>query len=161
MLAFCLAAPGYAQAEEPIPLAVFDLAFINYSQEVEFGVKNEAEIARARMASNYLRELLAKEPRFSLLSSDPIMDDLRAAGDVFTCNGCEEKLARKIGAERSITGAVQKLSVLVQTIVLRERDARTGAVIALYQTDIRGNTDIAWKRGVAFLVENRIRRQKQ
>ena len=60
------------------------------------------------------------------------------------------------GAERSITGAVQKLSVLVQTIIIRERDVATDRIVSQYQTDIRGNTDIAWTRGLRWLVDHRL-----
>lgn len=137
-------------------VAVFDMAFINFSQEVDFGAKNEAEHARIRMLNAYLRDLLAGSGEFELVDTTALGEELTRYGDVFTCNHCEEKLARAAGAPASITGAVQKLSVLVQTIILRERDASTGEVVRLYQTDIRGNTDEAWRRGLKWLVEHRL-----
>lgn len=141
---------------DPVSVAVFDMSFINFSQEVEYGARNEAEHARIGMLSDHLRERLDLSPRFSLVDTDATAEAQRMHGDVFTCNACEAGLARAAGAEVSITGAVQKLSVLVQTVILRERDATTGEVLALYQTDIRGNTDIAWIRGLDFLIDNRL-----
>ncbi|WP_417689862.1 DUF3280 domain-containing protein [Roseibium sp.] len=138
------------------PVAVFDMEFINFSQEVEYGAKNEAEYRRIEMLSAYLRELLVESGDYEPVDLAPLGADAERYGDVFSCNRCEEKLARKLGAPTSITGAVQKLSVLVQTIILRERDAETGRVLQLYQTDIRGNTDEAWKRGLKWLVDNRL-----
>lgn len=147
-----------AAADEtvPLPVSVFDMTFINYSQEVDYGVRNEAEHARIRMLSDYLRELLDESERYEVVDLTGLQDELKQQGSVFKCNHCEGKLARKVGARRSFTGAVNKLSTLVQTVILRERDPETGEVIALYQTDIRGNTDEAWRRGLSFLVENRL-----
>ncbi|MBD8890358.1 DUF3280 domain-containing protein [Roseibium litorale] len=152
-LVLALLFPVSGQARE---VAVFDMSFINFSQEVEFGAKNEAEHRRIGMLNGYLRELLAESGEFELVDTTPLGEEVSRYGDVFTCNHCEEKLARKVGAPASITGAVQKLSVLVQTIILRERDASTGEIVRLYQTDIRGNTDEAWKRGLKWLVDHRL-----
>ena len=143
-------------AQSPIPIAVFDLEFISYSQEVDYGVKNEAEKARAIMVSEYLRDLLRRDGRYEVRDLSSIRDDIAKTVGTFKCNGCEEDLAKRIGASRSISGAVQKISVLIQTIVIREREVETGKVLRLYQTDIRGNTDAAWKRGVSWLVRNRL-----
>ncbi|MCT4371152.1 DUF3280 domain-containing protein [Yangia mangrovi] len=150
-----IAAPT-ARAGTPRPVVVHDMSFINFSQEVDYGARNEAEHARIAMLSDYFRELLEESHRYRLIDPAPLAEDLRKHGEVFTCNHCEAAMARKLGAELSFSGAVQKLSVLVQTVVVRVRDAESGEIVALYQTDIRGNTDIAWKRGLRFLVEERL-----
>ncbi|WP_353473072.1 DUF3280 domain-containing protein [Salipiger sp. H15] len=151
----CPIAPA-ARAEEPRPVVVHEMSFINFSQEVDYGARNEAEHARIVMLSDYFRELLEQSHRYRLIDPAPLAEDLRKHGEVFTCNHCEAAMARKLGAELSFSGAVQKMSVLVQTVVVRVRDAQSGEVVALYQTDIRGNTDIAWRRGLKFLVEERL-----
>lgn len=143
-------------AADPIPVAVFDIMFINFSQEVDYGATNEAEKARAQMLSEEFRKLLDESDRYRLVDTKPAEADLALHGNPFKCNACEAEIAAKLGAERSFTGAVQKLSALVQTVVVRERDTRSGEVVALYQTDIRGNTDTAWRRGLQWLLENRL-----
>lgn len=152
-LAWLASAPLHA---DPTPVAVFDMSFINFSQEVDYGATNEAEHARIAMLNQHLRERLDESGRFRVVDPAPVSAELAMHGDAFTCNHCEAALARKLGAGLSITGAVQKMSVLVQTVILRERDSDTGEIVALYQTDIRGNTDIAWKRGLDFLIDNRL-----
>ncbi|PTW49903.1 MULTISPECIES: DUF3280 domain-containing protein [Rhodovulum] len=147
---------GASARADPLPVAVFDIEFVNYSQEVEFGATNAAERARARMLSDAFRTLVAQSGRYRLVDMTTAETDLALHGNPFSCNACEADIAARLGAERSFTGAVQKLSVLVQTIVIRERDTRTGEVLALYQTDIRGNTDEAWRRGLAWLMKNRM-----
>ncbi len=146
-----------ALADEPAPVAVFDMSFVNFSQEVDYGATNEAEKARIVMLSDYFRELLAGTGHYAPVELGPVAEDIaRNHNDVFHCNLCEAPMARKLGVGRSFTGTVQKLSVLVQTIIVRETDAETGEVVALYQTDIRGNTDEAWRRGLKWLVDNRV-----
>lgn len=156
LIALILSATAALAEDAPLRVAVFDMSFVNFSQEVEFGATNEAEIARIAMLSDYFRDLLEKSGRYDLLDTSELSDDLALHGNAFSCNNCEAALASKVGAERSFTGSVQKLSVLVQTIIVRERDTETGEVIRLYQTDIRNNTDEAWRRGLKWLVDNRL-----
>ncbi|MBL9058857.1 MAG: hypothetical protein JNK88_02380, partial [Mangrovicoccus sp.] len=51
--------PGAALAGDPVPVAVFDMGFENFSQEVDYGATNAAEAARIVMLSAHLREVLA------------------------------------------------------------------------------------------------------
>ncbi|SFR07009.1 DUF3280 domain-containing protein [Poseidonocella sedimentorum] len=141
---------------EALPVAVFEIEFVNFSQEVEYGRTNEVEEARAAMLTEAFRVLLSDSGRYALVDTAPAADALALHGNPFSCNNCEAGIAEKLGAERSFTGVVQKLSVLVQTIVIRERDTGTGEILAQYQTDIRGNTDEAWRRGLTWLMENRM-----
>ncbi|SNR78032.1 DUF3280 domain-containing protein [Puniceibacterium sediminis] len=152
----CITLLGTSASAEQLPAAVFDIEFINFSQEVDYGATNEEEKIRALMLSEEFRALLKKSGRYSLVDTTGAADDLALHGNPFSCNACEAKIAAKLGAERSFTGAVQKLSVLVQTIIIRERDVRSGDVMAQYQTDIRGNTDVAWRRGLEWLMKNRM-----
>lgn len=152
----CTILLGTSALAEQLPVVVFDIKFINFSQEVEFGATNEAEKARALMLSEEFRTLLEESERYTLIDTTAAEEDLALHGNPFNCNACEAKIAAKLGAERSFTGAVQKLSVLVQTVIIRERDTRTGDVMAQYQTDIRGNTYEAWRRGLRWLMKNRM-----
>jgi hypothetical protein len=135
LLSFTLAAPGRAAGVEPTPVAVFDMSFVNFGQEVEFGAKNEVEYAPIAMLSAYLRELPEHSGRYRLVDTAPPADQLKLHGEVYSCNACEAKLAHQVGAGRSVTGSVRKLSARIQTVTPRERDAGTAEIVALYQTD--------------------------
>ena len=154
--AILMLAPEAGQAENRQPVAVFDMAFINFSQEVDYGETNEAEHTRIRMLTAYLKELLADSGRYELVDTAGLVIRCRNLAASFPAIIVRRSSLVKRAHTVSITGAVQKLSVLVQTIVLRGRNAETGEVIWLYQTDIRGNTDIAWKRGLQWLVDHRL-----
>ena len=55
---------------------------------------------------------------------------------------------------------MQKVSNLILNINLQVRDVGTGRLVAAGSVDIRGNTDESWRRGVAYLLEHRILRQR-
>lgn len=152
----CTILMGKFAFAEQLPVAVFDIAFVNYSQEIEYGATNEAEKARALMLSAEFRKIVESSGRYVLVDTAPAGNELALHGNPFGCNDCDAQIAANLGAERSFSGAVQKLSNLVQTIIIRERDTRTGDVLAQYQTDIRGNTDEAWLRGLRWLMKNRM-----
>jgi hypothetical protein len=108
LLSFTLAAPGRAAGVEPTPVAVFDMSFVNFGQEAEY--------ARIAMLSAYLRELPEHSGRYRLVDTAPLADHLMGAG-------------------RSVTGSVRKLSARIQTVTLRERGTGTAEIVAHYQTD--------------------------
>lgn len=153
---FLAGAAAEAAEDRPIAAAVFDFEFVNWSQEVDYGAKNEAERNRLPMVSLEMRTMLEQSGRYRLLDLSSARADLAKMGEIHSCNGCDADIASELGADVAISGVVQKLSVLVQTIVITVRDAKTGHVIKKVQTDIRGNTDEAWKRGVSWLVRNRL-----
>ena len=57
------------------------------------------------------------------------------------CNGCELKLARRLGAQFAGIGWVQKVSNLILNINLQVRDVTSGRLTHAGTVDIRGNTD--------------------
>jgi hypothetical protein len=87
------------------------------------------------MLSAYLRELPEHSGRYRPVDTAPLADQLKLHGEVYSCNACEAKLAHQVGAGRSVTGSVRKLSARIQTVTPRERDAGTAEIVALYQTD--------------------------
>jgi hypothetical protein len=51
---------------------------------------------------------------------------------------------------------VEKVSTLILTISLFERDVASGKLVQVAIAQIRGNTDQSWSRGVKWLVRNRL-----
>ena len=73
------------------------------------------------------------------------------------CNGCDIDIAKKFDADFVVLGFVYKVSNLILEIHLFLRDAKTGQVINHMHTNIRGNTDESWMRGLRWLVKNRLK----
>ncbi len=147
------AAPGLAT--EALPLAVFDFELIDTSLEGETQGPRADEAARIGMISDLLRQMLADSGRYRIVDLTSVQDKIDAAGYLHGCNGCDTKIAGGLGAERTVTGTVQKVSNLILNINLYEREVGSGKLLRAMSVDIRGNTDKSWSRGVSYLVRNR------
>lgn len=71
-------------------------------------------------------------------------------------NGCEADIAKSLGAEQSLLGIFQKVSVMEQTLVSRIRDAQSGALINQAVVDYGGSTDESWPRASNRLTKHRL-----
>jgi hypothetical protein len=154
LLAVLLPSAGLAQAE-PFRAAVFDFEFLDTSQEGEAFGRRADEAARVRAASEQLRGLLA-ERGIAPVDLAPAKARIDKAAPLTRCNGCEADIARELGADLAVTGVIQKVSNLILNFNVAILDARTGAPLRAASVDIRGNTDESWRRGVSYLVRNRL-----
>ncbi len=154
------AAPGRA-AEETLPLAVFDFELIDTSLEGEVSGPRDDEQKRLGLISDLLRKMLAESGRYDIVDVSPAAAEIEEAGYIHGCNGCDAKIAGKLGAERALTGTVQKVSNLILNINLYERDVNSGKLLRAVSVDIRSNSDKSWSRGVSYLVRNRILKEKR
>ncbi len=143
-----------AVAEPPVRVAVFDFELIDTSLEGD----RADEQRRLRAISEQLRERIAASARYDLVDMLPAAAAVEEAGYLYGCNGCEADIARELGAALAITGTVQKVSNLILNINLYVRDAETGERQRAMSVDIRGNTDESWRRGVSYLLRNRLLR---
>ena len=145
------AMPG-AAAER---IVLFDVEFINSSLEP---VRPDEE-ARIAMISGLLREGFAEREGFEVLDEAALAEEVERIGYLRGCNGCELKIAARIGADLAGLGWVQKVSNLILNINLQVREVATGRLVYAGTVDIRGNTDESWRRGVLYLLQRRIFRQ--
>ena len=110
------------------------------------------------MISSQLRAEFARGDNFEVLDATPLAEEVEAIY-LRGCNGCELKLARRLGAQLAGIGWVQKVSNLILNINLQVRDVTSGRLVHAGSVDIRGNTDESWQRGLRYLLERRIFRQ--
>jgi hypothetical protein len=136
-------------------VAVFNFELIDTSLEGAVRGARTDEQERLARVSDQLRELLRDSSQFSLVNLTPIASEAQAS-NLQACIRCDTRLARRIGAELSITGTVQKVSNLILNMNIYVRDASTGATIAAMSADMRGNTDESWSRTLNWLVRNRL-----
>jgi hypothetical protein len=108
------------------------------------------------MASDELRGQLRDRQLYRVVDDAPasgLIAELSSMQDLSACNGCERKVGRKLGVERVGVCWVQKVSNLILNINLRVEDVADGKTVFERSVDIRGNTDLSWRRGVKALVE--------
>ena len=135
-------------------IVLFDFELINTSLEPT----RPDEEARLAMISSLLRAEFARRDDFEVLDATPLAEDVEELY-LRGCNGCELKLARRLGAQFAGLGWVQKVSNLILNINLQVRDVTSGRLTHAGTVDIRGNTDESWRRGLRYLLERRIFRR--
>jgi Protein of unknown function (DUF2380) len=133
--------PLPASADEPVTVAFYGFRLINTSLEAT----TPAEAQRLHMLDEQFRQISVPPDEAAKLAAGP---------EIGTCNACEADSARGLGAARAAYGEVQKVSNLILNINVYLEDAATGRVVFVKSTDIRGNTDDSWSRGLKFLVKN-------
>lgn len=153
LLCFVWALPA---AAAPVKVAVFDLELYDTSLEGEMRGRDPAETARLAELSALLRAAVAAEDDLAPVDVAPLRDRLAQMPALYSCSGCEAKLAGELGAERSLSGFVYKISTLILYINVTVRDADTGRLIEKGSVSIRGNTDESWRHGLQSLLERQI-----
>jgi hypothetical protein len=131
-------------------LALFPFELINTSLEPT----RPDEAARLQALLGQAGEQLAAG--YQLVDTTPVAQQVAGIGSLQGCNGCDLDLARQLGADLAGVGWVQKVSNLILNLNLQVRDVATGQVAAAGSVDIRSNTDESWRRGLRYLLDNRI-----
>lgn len=152
LAAALLALPLVATAESAAVLAV---TLIDTSTEGDMNPPRADEAARVEMLERDLAAAFA-EQGWTLVDTAPVAADLAERVNPADCNGCDARLAARLGADVAVTGEVQKVSNLILTINVLVREADSATLIAAGNADIRGNTDQSWRRGLSYVLRNRV-----
>jgi len=162
--ALLLALPALAAAAastlkptpKPARVAVFDLELYDTSLEGELRGRDPAETARLTQLTGLLRETVDGRADMTTVDVAPLSDRLATMPALYSCSGCEAKLAGELGAERSVSGFVYKISTLILYITVAVRDTESGRLIEESSVSIRGNTDESWRHGMESLLQRRL-----
>jgi hypothetical protein len=139
-----------ACAAEP-KIAVFDFELVDTSLEgATYGPRADQQARLTRLADQ-LRDRLAKSGRVDVVDIAPVEAQAKAE-TLRTCDGCDARLAREIGAQFSVIGWVQKVSNLILNMNIVVRDASSGRVVSVKSVDMRSNTEESWLRALDWLV---------
>lgn len=153
---------GYAAADDvpvastpPIKIAVFAFELEDFSAAAEQGSSPVVTSYLAQSTEEAKQQLL-QSGRYSLI--DTAGADIGAAREqgLRNCGGCEAAIAMELGADQALIGVVTKISMTEYTVRFQVSDARKGAVISSFATDLRMGTSDSWFRGVRWLMKNRM-----
>ena len=145
-----LAVPGAAHAGALLA-AVFPFEL----EETGPVGEQPADQARLQELDAQLAQALSASGKFVPVDIENVAAQLAGNG-LHDCPSCGPELARAVGAQVSVNGWVQKVSNMILSINLVVRDAATGKVLQAGSVAIRGDTDAAWRRGLAHLLKHRI-----
>lgn len=159
-LFFCLV-PSVMAEPQPRTLAIFRCEMFDTSGASNPIQKAEEESRLDRTTRAFVNGY-DSSPLYTTIdgaqasSLDSPYARLAEEGLVSTCNGCEAKLAKAIGATHSLGCLVHKVSNLIMSITVYMRDAQTGKILEQHSADLRGNSDQSWERTAAWLLKNRV-----
>jgi hypothetical protein len=161
-LAFLLL-PAAAQAAQKAVIFPFDL--IDQQQQFEIGIMptgpEPEEQRRLKLITEELTKLIKESGRYEVVDSAPIAAEIEAKAPMWQCNGCEDGLAKEVGADVAFIGTVRKASDVLFTVSVYIRDVANERVVKQGSSEIYGNTDAMWERAVRYIVDRRLFKEKE
>ncbi len=157
LAAVLLALPGAALALEPLErgasVAFFGIKFLDTSAEGAYNGVREDEVARLALLEDAIRDRFVAEG-FEMVDLAPVAEELDRTWSPADCNGCDVRMAARLGADYSLVGEVQKVSNLILSMNLALREVETDRLVRMLAVDIRSNTDDSWLRGGRYILEH-------
>lgn len=140
---------------EPVSIAVMNCTLIDDNAAYNDADTNRIQHARIGMISDALRAQLEASGRYRVADASRAADliaKLEAEQDLTTCDGCARQVGRALEVGQVGVCWVQKVSNLILNLNLRVEDVASGRMLFQRSVDIRGNTDLSWRRGSTALV---------
>lgn len=140
----------------PVKIAVFDFELEDVSAA---GALSNGEMAgdleRMLVVTTEARRVLAQSERYRLVDVGGADDEPVRKRSLRNCDGCDARIARKLGAEQSLVGVVRRVAQTEYYVSIRITDTATGAVINQQSAFYTGSDD-AWKSGVRSLIRRTV-----
>ena len=150
-----------AAAPPPIRIAVFPFELEDFSAAAGPIAPDDIDREQLRLSTEQARKQLAESGRYQLVDVGTANDQAAKAGKLWDCEGCEAKIAAGLGADQSMIGVITRISRTEYTVAYRIRDARSGAMVDAQHSDLRIGANVAWSRGVRWLIQNRLLERAQ
>ena len=135
-------------AEAPAKIAVFPFDILDTSGE---GARPGQE-DRAATATALLAKTLKATGRYEPVDLGSFAKEVASLQRPDECGECWAAVAKKAGARLEVLPSVHKVSTLITLMTLWFADVTTMQYVARVEGQIRGDTDEAYARGIAFLV---------
>jgi Protein of unknown function (DUF2380) len=153
-----LAPAGAAEtvAPSPVKMAVFPFELEDFSAGAAYVPPDDIDREQLRLSTEEARRQIAASGRYQLVDVSAVNDPAAKAGKLRECDGCEAGIAAGLDADQSMIGIVTRITRMEYVVTYKLRDARSGAIVAVGQTDLRMGANVAWSRGARWLIENRL-----
>jgi hypothetical protein len=157
--ALTVAGAAGAVAPSPVKIAVFPFELEDFSAGATYVPPDDIDREQLRLSTEEVRRLIAASGRYQLVDVSAVNDPPAKAGKLRDCDGCEARIAAGLEADQSMIGIVTRITRMEYTVTYRIRDARSGALVDVKQTDLRMGANVAWSRGARWLIERRLLEQ--
>ncbi len=163
ILAPAMVVAGYAvvraaepAAAAPIKLALFPFELKDFSAAAAYVAPDDIDREQLRLSTEEARRLIAASGRYRLVDVSTVDDEAAKAGKLQDCGGCEARIAAGLDADQSMIGIVTRISRTDYAVTYKIRDAKSGELVDVEQTDLRAGANSAWSRGARWLIERRL-----
>jgi hypothetical protein len=147
---------GDPGARPPIKLAVFPFELEDFSAAAAYIPPDDIDREQLRLSTEEARRLIAQSGRYQLVDVGEVKDEAAKAGKLHDCGGCEAKIAATLNADQSMIGIVTRISRTDYAVTYKIRDAHSGELVDVEQTDLRAGANSAWSRGARWLIQRRL-----
>ena len=154
--ALAVGAAAESAAPTPISLAVFPFELEDFSAAAAYIAPDDIDREQLRLSTEEARRLIAESGRYKLVEVGTVNDEAAKAGKLRYCGGCEAKIAAGLHADRSMLGIVTRISRTDYAVTYKIRDAQSGELVDVEQTDLRAGANSAWSRGARWLIQRRL-----
>lgn len=145
-----------ASADPPIKLAVFPFELLDFSGGGGLVPEDDRDRADLYEATVDVRKLLSGSGRYSIVDTDNVDAPEAKAHELNKCNGCDAAIAKKLGADQSMVGIVTRITRTDYAVTYKIRNAQTGALVDVEQSDLRIGANYSWPIGAVALVKGRL-----
>ena len=156
LAAFAAAGTAETAAPPSIKMAVFSFELEDFSAAAAYVPPDDIDREQLRLSTEEARRLIAASGRYQLVDVGAVNNEAAKAGKLRDCDGCDARIAAGLDADQSMIGIVTRITRMEYAVTYKVRDARSGATIAVAQTDLRMGANVAWSRGARWLIENRL-----
>lgn len=143
-------------AKTPIKLVVFPFELMDFSAAAALTPPDDVDRDQLRISTDEARRLIAASGRYTLIDPGAVNDEAAKEGKLHDCNGCDAKIAAGLHADQSMIGIVTRISRTDYAVTYKIRDAQSGALVDVEQTDLRAGANSAWSRGARWLIQRRL-----
>jgi hypothetical protein len=159
--AMILAASAAAETAAPPParLAVFAFELEDFSAGAALIPPDDIDREQLRLSTEEARRLIAESGRYQLVDVGAASGQIAKAGQLRDCEGCEAGIAAGLAADQSMIGIVTRITRMEYAVTYKIRNARSGELLDVQQTDLRMGANVAWSRGARWLIQRRLLKQ--
>lgn len=157
LIGIALLATVQSAAAEPIKnIVVFDFEMMDSSAASGIIPQDELDAKYLTESTQVAKNYLQSEGAYRIIDAKPAVTELAKAGALRSCDGCEAKIASKLGGELAMTGIVNRISRTEFEMLIKVVEADTGTPVAFGYTGLRMGANYAWPRGAKWLMERRV-----
>ncbi len=139
-----------------IKIAVFDFELLDFSGGAGLVPESDEDRKDLQQATEDVRHLLVQSGRYTLVDISGVSDPAATSRQLQKCNGCDAAIAKTLGADQAFLGIVTRITRTDYAVTYQLRDAKTGKIIDVEQSDLRIGANYSWNRGAKALVQAKL-----